>query len=88
MSKKNNKTTTKKQVRMIGKPLSYAVDGNALTINDQTGAELIFFQIVSESDEAVEVQGVASLRMDINRLKSLSDSIVDTIKRHEEKKKK
>ncbi len=79
-----SKTQNKKLV-LTSKPLSFAVDGNALTLNELHNGEIVFFQIVGEKEGSLEARGVATIRMSKEQLEQLSSLITSSLEDNKKK---
>lgn len=88
MDKPKATTPAQKQVKLLSKTPTLAVDGNGVFINDKNVADLVFFQIIQETPESIDVNGVASLRMDVPQLEQFVETINKTLQTHKEKQKK
>lgn len=61
-----------------------ASDGNIVMISEQGIANLLFFQIRQQTDQATSADVVAGVRLNsLAELKQLQQVIADTIKQHE-----
>lgn len=77
------------KLNLISKPPMFAIDGHIINITDQNVADVIFFQVAKkDGDNSIDANGIASVRMTVDQLKSLSGAITNTIKQHEENIKK
>jgi len=67
-----------------------ATDGNALSVNNETGeTSLVFFQIAPNPDpkpEQVQGNAVANVRLTFQQLKQLNEAISKAVKNYEAKK--
>jgi len=63
-----------KDINVISKPVALATDGNSITVKPNGEVEVMFFQIESENENLLNVQGVANLRLsNISQLESLNN---------------
>lgn len=74
-----------KELKLLSKPPTLAVDGNFIGLNDKNYGDLTFFQISNQTKEVVEANGVASIRMTLEQFKLLRDSLIKVIGEHEKK---
>ena len=82
----SNGKPVQKTLNLVSKPFGLAMDGHAITIRDDNTGEIVFFQIVDQVGNEINAGGLATIRMTVEQLKTLSNSINTTIKQHEEKK--
>lgn len=75
----------KEELKLLSKPPTLAVDGNAIGLNDKNYGDLTFFQIAQKVDNIVQANGVASIRMTLEQFKLLRDSLIKVIEEHEKK---
>lgn len=76
-----------KTLKLISKPLAMAIDGHIIAIRDDNASEITFFQIVEQTNDSLNANGVSTLRMSLKQLTGLKDAIATTIENHEKKAK-
>lgn len=67
---------------------AYAVDGNAIRVADNGNTDIIFFQIINQDENSLNVNSVASVRLNIEQLTQLGVSISEAVEKHQAKTKK
>lgn len=74
-------------INIVAKQVAAAADGNALRIQDNGQAELTFFQIVGNHPESntVDAASIASVRMTIDQLEQLKNTLNTALEQHKSK---
>jgi hypothetical protein len=71
----------------VGLP-AVAADGNGISIDDNGNVGLIFFQLVNQAESEMTANAVANIRLNMQQLTQLQDTIEKSISTHREKKQK
>ncbi|MFA5770373.1 MAG: hypothetical protein WC894_02670 [Patescibacteria group bacterium] len=73
----------KVQFKILSKTPALAMDGHLITTKTDGTGEIVFFQILNQNGDLVEVNGISTIRMTVAQLKALSNAILTTIEQHD-----